>query len=248
MMNRTAKLALVGDRSPLVQSHVRIPAILETLRREHGLDLDAYWIGTDQVGVTSLDRFDAIWLLPSSPYRSEAGAILAVRTAREESVPFLGTCAGFQHALLEYARNICGVSGAVTEETSPDTGERVITALSCSLVGHEGALTLAPGSAAEEMFGVSRTVERYHCSYGLNPEYADVLERHGMRLTGHDGTDVRVAELPGHPFFMATLFQPELAGESGHCHALIRAFAEAAVRRSTGPGAATTTTPARLGS
>lgn len=232
METRTARLALVGDRSPLVKSHVRIPAILSTLRHEHGLALDAYWIDTDQIGVTALERFDAIWLLPGSPYRSEAGAILAVRTAREEGIPFLGTCAGFQHALLEYARNVCGLPGAVTEETAGGAeGDLVISALACSLVGHEGALTLTPGTTAEALLGVSRTVERYHCSYGLNPSYAGVLEEHGLRFSGNDGTDARIAELPGHPFFLATLFQPELAGESGHCHPLVRGFAEAAVRR-----------------
>lgn len=252
-MRRTAKLALVGDRSPLVRSHVRVPAILDSLRREHGLALDAYWVGTDQVGVTSLDRFDAVWLLPGGPYRSEAGAILAARTAREEGIPFLGTCAGFQHALLEYARNVCGIADAVTEESSPEAGDAVISALSCSLVGHEGSLTLTPGSTAEALLGVDRTVERYHCSYGLNPDYADALEAHGMRFTGHDGQDVRIAELPGHPFFLATLFQPELSGESGHCHPLVIGFAEAAIRRAgqglvDGPGhvgvTATRTAPA----
>lgn len=120
--------------------------------------------------------------------------------------------------------------------TTGRRSEPVIASLACSLVGHEGALTVTPGSMAEELLGVDRTVERYHCSYGLNPAYTGVLEAHGMRFTGHDGADARIAELPGHPFYLATLFQPELAGESGYCHPVVRGFAEAAVRRArTGP-------------
>lgn len=90
--------------------------------------------------------FDAVWVLPGSPYASEAGALAAIRTAREDGIPFLGTCGGFQHALLEYARNVCGLTRAAHAENDPaaDSGDLLIAPLACSLVGHEGVVRVTP--------------------------------------------------------------------------------------------------------
>jgi CTP synthase (UTP-ammonia lyase) len=228
---RTAAIALIGDRSTHVRAHTQIPVLVEALRRHEGCALDAYWVPTDEVETTRLDAFDGIWLLPGSPYRSEAGAVHAVQTAREHAIAFLGTCGGFQHALLEFARNVCGYPDISHAENTPDADTFMIIPLACSLAGHEGAIRVMAGSLVERILGVERAVERYHCSYGLNPDYVGVLEAHGMRFTGHDDAGaVRIAELPEHPFFLATLFQPELATVEGlRAHPIIRAFAEAAV-------------------
>ncbi|MGV9775533.1 CTP synthase C-terminal region-related (seleno)protein [Streptosporangium sp. NPDC003464] len=225
----TARIALVGDRSPGVQAHVRIPSILEGLRERDGLTLDAYWIPTTEA--EGLEGFDGIWMLPGSPYRSEAGAVNAARTARERGIPFLGTCGGFQHTLLEYARNVLGLPVAHAENT-PDADDFLLLPLACSLVGHEGTVLLAPGSLAEKIIGAERSMERYSCNFGLNPGYLPVLEEGGLSFTGHDEDGaVRVLELPGHPFFLATLFQPELAGDGTRPHPIITAFAAASVAR-----------------
>jgi CTP synthase (UTP-ammonia lyase) len=227
---RTARVALTGDRSPLVRSHTRIPRLLEALRVHDGLTLDAYWVSTEDVPDTRLEDFDGVWVLPGSPYRSEAGALSAIQTAREHNIPLLGTCGGFQHALLEYARNVCGVTDASHAETAPTAEQQVVVPLTCSLVGHEGAVRVEPGSLAERALGAERSIERYHCAYGLNPSYAEMLAAHGLRFTGHDDEGaIRIAELPAHPFYLVTLFQPELAGDGDTCHPIVRAFAEAAV-------------------
>jgi len=227
----TPRVALVGDRSPNVRAHVRIPALLSGLAEHDRLVLDAYWISTEDASA-SLDGFDAIWLVPGSPYRSEAGAIAAARTARERNIPFLGTCGGFQHAMLEYARNVCGLTSAGHAENATDLDDALIVPLACSLVGHEGAVHVTAGSLAEQVLGARSTVERYHCSYGLGAEFLDVLRAGGIRFTGVDDEgEVRIAELPGHPFFLATLFQPELAGDGGRAHPVIRALATAATAR-----------------
>jgi CTP synthase (UTP-ammonia lyase) len=224
-----ARVALVGDRSPHVRAHQRIPGLVGALRQREGLVLDPYWIATEEAtDPASLAGFDGIWLLPGSPYRSEAGAIAAARCARESLIPFLGTCGGFQHAMLEFARNVCGVPRAGNAEVTPGGEDLVIVALQCSLTGHEQAVRVAPGSLAERVLGAERIVERYQCSYGLSPAYRDLLTGHGLAFSGEDDAgDVRIAELPGHPFFLATLFQPELAAEP-RPHPIIRAFAAAA--------------------
>lgn len=227
---RTARIALVGDRSPHVRSHTRIPGLLEVLRDRHGIGVDAYWVPTTDATATDLAGFDGIWLLPGSPYQSEEGALHAVRVAREHGIAFLGTCGGFQYLLLEFARSVCGLADARHGESDPDADRQLIVPLACSLVGHEGAVNLSPGSLAERVFGVERSLERYHCGYGLDHGYLPELTRHGLRFTGFDDDgEVRVAELDGHPFLLGTLFQPELAGDGRRCHVVIRAFAEAAV-------------------
>ena len=226
-----ARLALVGDRSASVRAHTRIPALIDSLAHRDQLVLDAYWIPTEDAAAPgAVEGFDAIWVTPGSPYRSEAGAVAAARTAREQRVPYLGTCGGFQHALLEFARNVCGLTGVAHGENQPGADDLLITEMACSLVGHEATVGIAPGTLAERVIGAERTVERYHCSYGLNPAYREVLRAHGMVFSGLDESgEVRIAELRDHPFFLITLFQPELAGDGTRPHAIIRALAAAAV-------------------
>ncbi|MBC9727475.1 glutamine amidotransferase-related protein [Streptomyces sp. TRM68367] len=228
--SRTARIALVGDRSPSVASHTRIPLLLDALAERDRLVLDAYWIPSEEAGdADAVGAFDAVWVVPGSPFRSEAGVLAAIRTAREEGIPFLGTCAGFQHALLEFARDVCGLPHAAHAENDPGADDPLIEPLACSLVGHEAAVTIEPGSLAESVIGSARTVERYFCAYGPS-RHLDALRAHGMRFSGRDEDGhARIAELAGHPFFLASLFQPELAGDGSRPHPMVRALARAAV-------------------
>jgi CTP synthase (UTP-ammonia lyase) len=224
-----ARIALVGDRSANVRAHARIPVVVDALLRRDGIALDPYWIATPDVAATDLARFDAIWLVPGSPYDSADGAIAAVRTAREERIPFLGTCGGFQYALLEFARHVCGLGAVENAEVTPVADEHLIVPLECSLKGHEEAVMIVPGTRAARISGAGRRTERYHCDYGLNSAYLDRLSEGGLRFSGFDdGGRVRIAELPGHPFFVATLFQPELHGDGTQPHPVITAIAAAA--------------------
>ncbi|BEL09071.1 CTP synthase [Actinoplanes sichuanensis] len=225
------RIALVGDRSPAVRAHNRIPDLLDVLRDEE--DLDVYWVPTpDAEDPTTLRGFDGIWLVPGSPYRSPEGGITAAQVARLGGIPFLGTCGGFQHAMLEFARNECGFLAASHSEYAEGEEEgtdSLIVELACSLAGHEAAVEVAAGSLIERLLGASRTVERYHCSYGLAAAHLDLLTEHGMRFTGRDESGaVRAAELTDHPFYLLTLFQPELAGDGTDPHPIIRGFVAAA--------------------
>jgi CTP synthase (UTP-ammonia lyase) len=234
MTNHTARVALVGDRSANVRSHARIPLLIEALLRREGIALDAYWIATPEAEECDLSGFDAIWVVPGSPYASADGAIAAVRTARERRIPFLGTCGGFQHALLEYARNVCGLPTVQNAEVTPEARDQLIVPLECSLVGHEEAVMVVPGTLAAKITGPGRRTERYHCAYGLNPAYLEALTSGGLRFSGFDDSgQVRIMELPGHPFFIGTLFQPELHGDGTHPHPVIAALAAAAARHAT---------------
>ncbi len=226
-------VAIVGDRSPSVRAHARIPQLIDALRRRDGVVLDPYWIPSEEAH-SGLEGFDGIWIVPGSPYASAEGAIAAARTAREHGIPFLGTCGGFQHAVLMLARDLCGIEAAAHAEYG-DGGELVIVELECSLVGHEGAIAFEPGTLIRSVMGVERSVERYHCSYGISPAYLDALRAGGVVFGAHDDAgDVRALELPGHPFFLGTLFQPELAGDGTRAHPVIRAYADACATRAQG--------------
>jgi CTP synthase (UTP-ammonia lyase) len=231
MTNHIPRVALVGDRSANTRAHTRIPVLIEALLQREGIALDGYWIATPEAEECDLRGFDAIWVVPGSPYTSADGALAAVRTAREERIPFLGTCGGFQHAMLEYARNVCGQSTVQNAEVTPEAEDPLIVPLECSLVGHEEAVMVVPGTQAAAITGPGRRTERYHCSYGLNPAYLETLTSGGLRFSGFDDSgQVRIAELPGHPFFIGTLFQPELQGDGTHPHPIVRALVVAAAR------------------
>jgi CTP synthase (UTP-ammonia lyase) len=241
MTHPMARIALVGDRSANVRAHARIPALIDALLQRDGIALDPYWIATPDVAGCDLSRFDAIWLVPGSPYDNADGAIGAVRTAREQGLPFLGTCGGFQHALLEFARNVCGLSAVENAEVTPEADEHLIVQLECSLKGHEEAVMIVPGTRAAKISGPGRRTERYHCDYGLNSAYLERLSQGGLSFSGFDDDGrVRIAELPGHPFFVATLFQPELHGDGSQPHPIIVAMAQAAAEHATATAEATT--------
>ena len=195
-----ATLALVGDRSPAVRAHTRIPGLIDALAARDGLVLDPYWIpsrgrGRRRAGAVRRDLDRARQPVPER----RTGAIGAARVALDHGIPFLGTCGGFQHAVLMLARERCGLGDAAHAEYGPG-GEPVIVPLACSLVGHEGAIHSAPGSRFRSIMGVERSLERYHCSYGIDPAYLDRLAAAGVVFGAHDEAgDVRALELPGPP-------------------------------------------------
>lgn len=231
-MAEAVQIALIGDYDASVVAHRAIPASLEIAASRLGVALTPVWIDTASVGrkADELAAFAGVWCVPASPYVSMAGALSAIRFAREHPRPFLGTCGGFQHAVIEYLRSN-GLAAADHAETAPDAAMPVIAPLSCSLVEKHGTVFFRPGSALAAIYGTDHAEEQYHCNYGVNPDYADLLAGPaGLRAVAHDAAgEVRAVELVGHPFFLATLYQPERAGLRGEEHPLIRAFIAAAV-------------------
>jgi CTP synthase (UTP-ammonia lyase) len=221
-------IALVGDRDDAITAHVAIPRALEQAARSTGCSVAWRWLATEAVVTTGLTAFAGFWLTPGSPYRSMDGALAAVRFAREQAVPFLGTCGGFQHALIEFARDVAGLPAADHAESSPDSGTPVVAPLACSLVEVAGQVRLTLGSRLHAAYGAGEATEGYHCRFGLNPAYRVMLARHGFQFTASDESgDVRGGELSGHPFFVGTLFQPERRALRGQPVPLAGAFLRA---------------------
>ena len=226
------RVVLVGDRSNLVQAHTRIPVLFDGLSRTGGIPIEVYWLHSTEIEQPAdVAGFDGVWVVPGSPYTSPDGVMAAVQWAREEDVPFLGTCGGFQYMLLELARHVCGVGGAEHAETHPEAEDLLLVPLACSLLGEEAEVTIRPGTVAAAAMGAGRSTERYFCRYGLNTDYLARLEAAGLVVSGRDrGGEVRVAELAGRDFFVGSLFQPELSSDRTWVHPLITAFAAAVCR------------------
>jgi CTP synthase (UTP-ammonia lyase) len=223
---QTIRIALVGDYDGSVPAHQAIPVALDRVAGETGIVVDFQWLPTPEVGDgTCLKAFDGIWCVPASPYRDMDGALTAIRYARERHVPFLGTCGGFQHAVLEYARHHLGWSDAEHGETAPDSERAIITPLSCSLVEAYAPIRLLAGSRIANAYGALQTQERYRCRYGLRKELEAHVFSGPLSVCGYDPDgEIRAIELQGHPFFVATLFQPERAALEGTTPALVKAF------------------------
>lgn len=228
----TIRIALIGDYNPAVTAHQAIPKALELASQVSENQIEYSWIGTDTIPPAASERlsfYDALWCVPASPYVSLEGALRAIRFARETGRPFLGTCGGFQHAVLEYARNVLGIIKADHAELNPEAEMALITPLECALVEKSGRIILEKGTRLENIYGKSEIEEAYHCSYGLNPQFEEKFNRAELIISGRDkNRDARAVELTSHPFFICTLFQPERSALHGKTHPLISAFAKAA--------------------
>lgn len=210
VLKSTLRIALVGDFNPAVIAHQAIPRALDNAAAVVGVTADYDWLPTPEVvSPEDLVGYDAIWCVPASPYQNDDGAFLAIRYARENAIPFLGTCGGFQYAIVEYARHVMGWDDAGHAETDSD-GRLVIAPLTCSLVEKTDVIELAEASKIARAYGTTKIEEGYHCNYGIAGLFTAALEHQPLKATGWDKQgEIRAVELTDHPFFVGTLFQHE---------------------------------------
>ncbi|WP_147199488.1 CTP synthase [Pantoea sp. CCBC3-3-1] len=230
-MNKPARIALVGDYRPEAVAHQAIPPAVKLAAASLDIPVTAEWLPTETVTSPAIfENFDAIWVVPGSPYKNDHGAYMAITYARENNIPFLGSCGGFQYAVIEYARSVMGWHDAIHAET--DTKGRVVIApLSCSLVEKTGDIVIAPDSVIAKAYGCLQTHEGYHCNFGVNPEFVAELEGFPLQITAWDSEgDVRGVELPDHKYFVATLFQSERAALRNALSPLVVELIKAAYR------------------
>jgi CTP synthase (UTP-ammonia lyase) len=140
--------------------------------------------------------------------------------------------------VIEYARHVLGFTDAQHAEYDPYASQLFISELSCSLVGRTMPVTLTTGSKAAALHGTTNIEERYYCDFGLNSDHQRTLHEGGLRVTGVDGDgEARVLEIPGHPFYLATLFVPQVRSTPERPHPLIVGFLRAALERAAAPAA-----------
>jgi CTP synthase (UTP-ammonia lyase) len=221
-------IGLIGDRDDRITAHRGIAAALPLAAADLDVDVHAHWLATDTITDAALQGLHGIWCIPGSPYRNMDGALRAIRHARESGVPFLGTCGGFQHAVLEHARHVLGWADADHAETAPAARRAVIALLECALVEASETVRLVGRSRIARAYSAASAHEGYHCRYGLNPQFRQALLQGPLRATAFDGQgEVRAVERDDHAFFVSTLFQPERAALQGRVPPLVRAFVQA---------------------
>jgi len=226
-------IAIIGDFNAANESHIATQAAVAHSSTALGAEVQAKWVSTEQLaatgGLEGLRSATGFWIAPASPYRSMEGALAAIRFARQNKIPLLGTCGGFQHVIIEYARNVLGIVDAGHEEVDAGAERLVISRLSCSLVGRTGTVRFEPGSLVERAYGRGTAKEQYWCNFGINPAFEERFRFSELHLVGRDNDDgaVRAVELAGHPFYIGTLFLPQLGSSAVAPHPLIAAFVRA---------------------
>ena len=221
-------IAIIGEYTPTFPPHISTGAAIEHSRSTLGLDLDGIWVSTEEIDETLFERFSGIWVAPGSPYKNMDQALWAIRYARENGVACFGTCGGFQHMIIEYARNVLGFKDADHAEYDPYASNLFITQLACSLAAREMELTFSSGSRVAQIYGATSAIEQYYCNFGVNPDYVSLLKSGSLKIAGSDSEgEIRVIELPGHPFILGTLFVPQTRSTAEQPHPLVTAIMRA---------------------
>lgn len=224
----TLKIGIIGDFEPGRPSHKATNDALKHSADYLQLNCEIEWIPTDKLAddaVRSLSPYDGLWCAPGSPYKSMSGALNGIRFARENNIPFIGTCGGFQHAALEYAKNKLGINIIGDKDSDPYESNLFISQLSCSLIGETKEIYICKDTFVFNIYKETKITERYNCSFGLKSDFQELLSGNGMQIAGMDGNkEARILEIPQNRFYVATLFQPQLSSTPSNPHKLINAF------------------------
>jgi CTP synthase (UTP-ammonia lyase) len=226
-------IALVGDYNPEVVAHRAIEKCFSLARQLRSRSIESQWVYTESIvpgdaGV--LKPFSGIWCVPASPYKNTEGALWAIHYARTRSIPFLGTCGGYQQALLEYARNVLGLKSANRAEIDPTASLPLLDRMECDLI-EQSQKVVVTDTEFQRVYGAASGLEGFHC-FGLNPKYEHLFAESALEIVARseDG-QARALRLKEHPFFVGAQFQPECRSLTGSIHPLIAAFFSAAERR-----------------
>jgi CTP synthase (UTP-ammonia lyase) len=227
------KIAIVGEYYDTFEPHTALNKSLGALKPQY--DFEYEWLDTVSVEKEQdslLKNYSGIWSAPGSPFKSLNGALYAITFARLKDVPHLGTCAGFQHAVIELARNVLGIEAAQHEEYDSQSSTLFVNKLVCSLAGKTMDVFLKSGTLAHRLYGLDETKENYYCNFGINPAFKQYLNHPQIAVAGVDQDDeIRIIELNEHRFFIATLFVPQTRSKPDAPHPIIKGFIDAACNR-----------------
>lgn len=225
-------IAIIGEFDKNFRPHVATNEAIEHSRKLLNIEFESEWVSTEYVETNFdlvLDKYQGFWIAPGSPYKSMKGAVDLIEYARNNHIPTLGTCGGFQHMVIEFARNVLHIDDAEHAEYDPYSSKLVVNPLSCDLKGEPLQIELIDKNSKVYSIYNSNTIkEKYYCNFGLNPEYQDDFDKNGFKIVGTDKhKEARIVELQDHPFFIATLFVPQDNSSFEHPHKLVTSFIHA---------------------
>ncbi|MEP6622056.1 MAG: CTP synthase [bacterium] len=238
------KIAVVGKYTDFVDSYKSVQESLIHGGIANDVGVDIAWVSSDSFTDAAaareiLSKHDGLLVPGGFGVRGVEGMVEAIRTAREDGVPFFGICLGMQTAIIEFARNVCGLDDSHSSEFAPECDNAVIALMESQqhVTDMGGTMRLgaypcrlARGSRAAEVYGVAEVSERHRHRYEVSNQYRDMFVEHGMRLSGlsPDGQLVEIVELPAHPWFIGCQFHPELQSRPTRPHPLFSGFVAAA--------------------
>lgn len=240
-MRQALRIALIGDFNPQSHTHWATEAALFHAALWLSFDVEPQWFPTESLeSIDAPDRlahFDGVWGVPGSPYRSFTGMLRGIEFARRRDLPYLGTCSGFQYALIEFTRNVLGVRDADTAENNSSSQSMVITPVDCPVAERQpgaprlhgkGAVHPVRGTLVHDLCRSDALEAQFFCSFEPNPEYVSRWEAAGLRVAarGPHG-EMRAFDLPDKRFFVGTLFQPQLSSRGEQPHPLILGYLRA---------------------
>ncbi|HEX7381330.1 MAG TPA: CTP synthase [Nevskiaceae bacterium] len=264
------QVAMVGKYVELADAYKSVNEALSHAGLHTATRVNIRYIESEEIEAQAgrvLQGMDAILVPGGFGERGIEGKVAAARYARENGVPYFGICLGMQVAVIEYARDVCGLAGAHSTEFMPETPYPVIALVTewrdakghlehRSAGGNLGGTMrlgaqschLSPGSRARQMYNAETIRERHRHRYEFNNRYRDVLEEHGLRISGvsEDGELVEIVELPDHPWFVGCQFHPEFTSTPRDGHPLFEGFIRAARARRLANSASTTGEPVEV--
>jgi CTP synthase len=248
------KIAVVGKYTDFVDSYKSVQEALIHGGIANDVGVDINWISSDnfvdaRAAAEILSRHDGLLVPGGFGVRGVEGMVDAIQHAREHAVPFFGICLGMQTAIIEFARNVCGLDDSHSSEFSPECDNPVISLMESQqhVTDMGGTMRLgaypcrlARGSRAAEVYGVAEVSERHRHRYEVSNAYRDLFVQHGLRLSGlsPDGQLVEMIELPNHPWFVGCQFHPELQSRPTRPHPQFAGFIAAAASAKRRAGAA----------
>lgn len=208
------EIGIVGDFHNS-KTQIAIANSIDHSNKLLGFSTKYRWIDTmslsDNNNCEELKELSGIWSASGSPFKSINGSLNAIKYVRENKIPHIGTCGGYQHSIIEYSRNVLGLINANHAEYTDGFDNFFIDKMTCSLVGTRGKVNLKPDTFARKILESDEIDVDYYCSYGLSDNYKDVVLQGDFIACGFDVNGaVRMIELRNHPFFIISAFVPQI--------------------------------------
>ncbi len=239
-VSKTVEIAILGKYFGLPDSYLSVVESLNHASLHNKVKLNLHWVDSDNFNVEDLKNYDGVVIPGGFGYRGIEGKISAIQYLREEKVPFLGICLGLQCAVIEYARNVCGISDANSSEFSKNTSNYVIDLLPNQNlekddVGASMRLGTYPckikkGTLTSKIYKEEIIYERHRHRYEVNNKFKEEIEKHGLVISGMspDNNLIEMIEIKDHPYFVASQFHPEFKSRPWEPAPMFKYFIEAA--------------------